>query len=86
MSSKEVASGAYNPERAWPSRHGVVTDWFIFRHIIEHFSRENGISAPFMSAFEAEDIKKGKLNVFKWSKVSFLVWDLLTGLWGLKIF
>ena len=53
------------------TRHGVFTDWFIFEHIIEHFSRENGISAPFMSAFKAEDIKKGKLNVFKWSKVSF---------------
>ena len=42
------------------SRHGVFTDWFIFKHIIEHFSRENGISAPSMSAFEAEDIKKGE--------------------------
>ena len=40
------------------SRHGVFTDWFIFRSILEHFSRENGISAPSMSAFEALDIKK----------------------------
>ena len=38
------------------SRHGIFTDWFIFEHIIEHFSRENGISAPFISALEAKDI------------------------------
>ena len=31
-----------------------------FKHIIVHFSRENGISTPSMSAFEAEDIKKGE--------------------------
>ena len=52
------------------SHHSVFTDWFIFEHIIEHLSRENR-TAPFIGAFEAEDIKKGKLNVFKWSKVSF---------------
>ena len=40
------------------SRHGIFTDCFIFEHIIEHFSRENGISAPFISALEAKDIKK----------------------------
>ena len=54
-------SGAHNPDRATPILglcHGVLTDQFIFRHILGHFSRENRISEMSMSEFEVEDIKK----------------------------
>ena len=67
------------------SRHGVFTDWFIFRRILEHFSRENGISAPSMSAFEALAIKKGKQTPLKGQKYHFRSVGLVTGLWDLKI-
>ena len=32
--------------------HGVITNQFIFRHILEHFSRENRISTMSMRSFE----------------------------------
>ena len=64
--------------------HGVFTDRFIFRHISEYLSRENGISAPSVSAPDGIRYQKGKLNAFKSSEISLLVLQvLLTGLWDL---
>ena len=75
-------------ERATPIlglRHGVFTDQFIFRHILGHFFSRNYNLHHVYGRTRSIRYQKGKLNVIKRQKISFLgLYVLLTGLWNSK--
>ena len=81
-------AGAHKLERATPILglcHGVFTDQFIFRHILGHlFPRKQSLHHVY-ERIRSIKYQKGKLNVIKRQKISFLgLQVLLTGLWNLK--
>ena len=65
--------------------HGVFTDRFIFRHILgQFFSRKWNLRHNYERIRSAK-YQKGKRNVIKRQKWSFLgLYVLLTGLWEFK--
>ena len=70
-----AAEGTHNPERATPILglcHGVFTDQFIFRHILGHFfPRKENLHHDY-ERIRSIRYQKGKLNVIKRQKISFL--------------
>ena len=76
------------PERATPILglcHCVFTDQFIFRHILGHFSPRKWNLHHVYERIRSIRYQKGKNNVLKRQKLSFLgLYILLTGLWDLK--
>ena len=85
-----AAEGTHNPERATPILglcHGVFTDQFIFRHILGHFFPRKQNLHHVYERIRSMRYQKGKLNVIKRQKISFLgLQVLLTGLRNLKDF
>ena len=87
--AKNIAyAGAHKPERATLMLglcHGAFTDQFIFRHILGHlFPRKQTLHHVY-ERIRSIKYQKGKLNVIKRQKISFLgLQVLLTGLWNLK--
>ena len=80
-----MRTGAHNPERATLILglcHGVFTDRFIFRHILGHLFPRNWNLRHVYKRIQGIRYQRGKRNVIKRQKLSFLVlWILLTGLW-----
>ena len=65
--------------------HGRFTDLFIFRHILEHFLPRKWNPHHVFERIRSIRYQKGKLNVIKRQKMSFLgLYVLLTDLWNLK--
>ena len=65
--------------------HGRFTDQFIFRHILEHFLPRKWNPHHVCERIRSIRYQKGKLNVIKRQKMSFLgLYVLLTDLWNLK--
>ena len=73
-----------SPERATSILglcHGVFTDQFIFRHILGHFFPRKQNLHHVYERIRSMRYQKGKLNVIKRQKISFLgLQVLLTGL------
>ena len=70
-----TGSGAHNPERVTPILspcHGVFTDRFIFRHISRHFFPRKWSLHHVYERIQSIRYQKGKLNVIKRQKISFL--------------
>ena len=87
--AKNIAyAGAHKPERTTPMLglcHSVFTDQFIFRHILRHFFSRKQTLHHVYEHIRSIKYQKGKLNVIKRQKISFLgLQVLLTGLWNLK--
>ena len=63
-----MVSVANNPERATPILglwHGVFTDQFIFRHILEHFFPRNWKLRSVLVCIRSIRYEERKLNVIK---------------------
>ena len=52
--------------------HGVFTDWFIFRHILGHFSPRNWNLRHVYERIRSIRYQKVKRNVIKRQKLPFL--------------
>ena len=72
---KIIITGAHNPERPTPILglcHGVFTDRFIFRHILEHSLPRKWNLRHVYKRIRSIRYQKGKRNVIKRQKLSFL--------------
>ena len=72
---EKTLTGAHNPESATLVLglcHGVFTDQFIFRHILGHFLPWKKNLHHVYERIRSIRYQKGKLNVIKRQKISFL--------------